>query len=180
MAVLNWFDIEKLDQQTYIISENQHWEEFNSYYLIGDQYNLLIDCGIGIYNIKEVLTKIDNKRTKLLITHMHWDHIGNMDKFKEVYLSQKANHYFKNGVEESINSIRKKVIRDVDKELLPTDFNLEQFHLETSNRGIEIEEGNIFEMGNRKIEVVSAPGHTDDHLCFYDLSNDYLFAGDLL
>lgn len=177
---MNWFEIEKLDQQTYIISENQHWEEFNSYYLIGDQYNLLIDCGIGIYNIKEVLTKIDNKKTKLLITHMHWDHIGNLDKFKEIYLSKKANHYFKNGVEEPIESIRKKVIRDLNKDLLPSDFNIEQFNLETSNRGIELEEGNTFEMGNRKLEVISTPGHTDDHLCFYDLNNDYLFAGDLL
>lgn len=180
MTVLDWFEIRKLDPQTYIISENKHWEEFNSYFLLGDEYNLLIDCGIGIYNIKNILTKIDNKKIKLLITHMHWDHIGNLDKFKEVYLSEKANYYLKNGVEEPIESIRKKVIKDVDKKLLPTNFNIDEFKLETSNRGREILEGKTFEMGNREIEVVSTPGHTDDHLCFYDLSHDYLFAGDLL
>jgi glyoxylase-like metal-dependent hydrolase (beta-lactamase superfamily II) len=68
----------------------------------------------------------------------------------------------------------------VDKGLLPSNFNINEFNLEKSNRGIELEAGNTFEMGNRKIEVIDAPGHTDDHLCFYDLSNDYLFAGDLL
>ncbi|MFO7815795.1 MAG: hypothetical protein R6V14_08760 [Halanaerobiales bacterium] len=54
----------------------------------------------------------------------------------------------------------------MDKELLPLDFNIDQFSLETSNRGIELEGGNSFEIGNREIEVIAAPGHTDDHLCF--------------
>ena len=178
--MLGWFEIKKLDQETYIISENKHWEKFNSYLLIGDKYNILIDCGIGIYNIKDVVKKIDNKKIKLLITHMHWDHIGNIDKFKEIYLSKRANYYFKNGVEEPIVEIREKVLRDVDNELLPPNYNINEFNLEKSNRGIELEEGDTFEMGNRKVEVIDAPGHTDDHLCFYDLSNDYLFAGDLL
>ncbi len=85
MTVLDWFDIEKLDQQIYLISENKLW-----------------------------------------------DYIGNTDKFEEVYLSKNANYFFKIGVEDPIESIREKVIRDVDKKLLPPYFNIDQFCLEIS------------------------------------------------
>lgn len=177
---MNWFDISCIDQKTYVLSENKHWEKFNTYYLIGDRYNLVIDCGIGIYKIKNILDKIDNKGKKLVITHMHWDHIGNLGEFDQIYLSKKANYYLKNGVDESIESIRKKVIRKVDQSIIPEDFKIKQFKLHRTEDGDVVVEGDIFNLGNRKIEVIYTPGHTEDHISLYDHQNDYLFAGDFI
>ena len=177
---MQWFEIDKVDEDTYVISENKHWEEFNTYYLLGDRYNLVIDCGIGIYKIKDLLNKIDQKEKKLIITHMHWDHIGNIEEFKEVYLSEKANYYFENGYWEPIEEVRKKVIRDVNQNLLPDSFNIDEYEIGKSKRGKVIKEGETFGLGNRKIEVIETPGHTEDHICLYDKTNKYLFAGDFI
>lgn len=177
---MKWYDINKIDKDTYLIEENKHWHKFNIYYLIGSKYNLVIDCGIGLYKIKELLKEIDNKKVKLVVTHMHWDHIGNIDEFKEVYLSKRANYYFKNGIKMPIEKIRKLLLKDLDKELLPEDFEIRGYNVEKSERGKEIKEGETFRMGNRKVKVIETPGHTDDHISLYDQSKNYLFTGDLL
>lgn len=51
----DWFTIDKIDNATYIISEYRHWEETHSYLLIGENRSLLIDTGLGIRNISDVV-----------------------------------------------------------------------------------------------------------------------------
>ena len=50
----DWFTIESIDQDTYVISEYKHWEETHCYLLCGTKRALLIDTGLGVANIKEV------------------------------------------------------------------------------------------------------------------------------
>jgi hypothetical protein len=39
----DWFTIERIDKNTYVISEYRHWEETHAYLLNGSKYSLLID-----------------------------------------------------------------------------------------------------------------------------------------
>ncbi len=49
----NRFTIDKIDENTYIISEYRHWEETHGYLLNGNTRSPLIDTGLGISNIYE-------------------------------------------------------------------------------------------------------------------------------
>lgn len=44
----DWFTTEKIDSDTYIISEYRHPEETHCYLLLGAERALLIDTGLGI------------------------------------------------------------------------------------------------------------------------------------
>ena len=44
----NWFTIDKIDDETIIISKYRHWEETHCYLLNGKEKSLLIDTGLGI------------------------------------------------------------------------------------------------------------------------------------
>lgn len=44
----NWFTVDEIDENTYIISEYRHWEETHCYLLNGNMRSLLIDTGLGI------------------------------------------------------------------------------------------------------------------------------------
>ena len=58
----DWFTIDQIDKETYIISEYRHWEETHCYLLNGSEYSLLIDTGLGICNIyNEVINLIDKQ-----------------------------------------------------------------------------------------------------------------------
>ena len=72
----DWFTVEKIDEDTYAISEYQHWEETHCYLLCGTKRALLIDTGLGVANIKEVVDKLTMLPIFVVTTHVHWDHIG--------------------------------------------------------------------------------------------------------
>lgn len=42
-----WLTIEKIDGETYALSEYGHWEQTHTYLLLGDTRALLIDTGLA-------------------------------------------------------------------------------------------------------------------------------------
>jgi len=71
----DWFEIDKIDEKTFIISEYRHWEETHCYLLNGAERSLLIDTGLGICNIHDEVTKLTDNKITAVATHIHWDHI---------------------------------------------------------------------------------------------------------
>lgn len=51
----DWFTVEKIDEDTYAISEYQHWEETHCYLLCGTKRALLIDTGFWEWLISKKL-----------------------------------------------------------------------------------------------------------------------------
>lgn len=80
----DWFTVEKIDEDTYAISEYQHWEETHCYLLCGTKRALLIDTGLGVANIKEVVDKLTMLPIFVVTTHVHWDHIGGHQYFENI------------------------------------------------------------------------------------------------
>lgn len=80
----NWFTVEKIDDDTYAISEYKHWEQTHCYLLLGKQKSILIDTGLGIENIKTVVSSITDKPIQVITTHVHWDHIGGHKYFNNI------------------------------------------------------------------------------------------------
>ena len=66
----NWFTIDRIDANTYSISEYRHWEETHCYLLNGNNGSLLIDTGLGISNIYEEVLKLTNKPIMAVATQL--------------------------------------------------------------------------------------------------------------
>ena len=81
--ISEWFDTEKIDNETYVISEYRHWEETHCYLLNGTKRSLLIDTGLGISNIYDEVKRLTEKSVTAVVTHVHWDHIGGLKCFPE-------------------------------------------------------------------------------------------------
>ena len=81
----DWFTIDKIDADTYIISEYRHWEETHCYLLNGAERSLLIDTGLGICNISEIVKKQTDRPVTAVATHVHWDHIGGHQYYPDFY-----------------------------------------------------------------------------------------------
>ena len=72
----NWFSVSKIDDNTFAINEDKHWEETHCYLLCGVKNALLIDTGLGVANIKKVVDSLTLLPVLVATTHIHWDHIG--------------------------------------------------------------------------------------------------------
>jgi len=144
----------------------------NIYFYTKDGQTIMIDAGYNYDRLAEKMQWLDisPKDIKdILITHQDTDHVGAIEKgsnelFKEatIYIGRIENEYLE-------GKITRKVFWGLHK--LPK--------VQIDNKKILIEDGQVFYIGNIKIEAILVPGHTWGHLV-YLIDDAYLFTGDTI
>ncbi|MCM1543061.1 MAG: MBL fold metallo-hydrolase [Blautia sp.] len=66
------------------ISEYKHWEETHCYLLCGTEDAILIDTGLGVASIKNIVDSLTLLPVTAVTTHVHWDHIGGHKYFGDI------------------------------------------------------------------------------------------------
>ncbi|MCM1136781.1 MAG: MBL fold metallo-hydrolase, partial [Clostridium sp.] len=113
-----WFTIDKIDEETYIISEYRHPEETHCYLLNGNRRSLLIDTGLGVSNLYAEIIKLTGKPITAAATHIHWDHIGGHKYFPDFYAHAAELNWLNGEFPLPIEAVKKMVARNCD---LPED-----------------------------------------------------------
>lgn len=173
----NWFTIDKIDNSTYIISEYRHWEETHCYLLIGSEYSLLIDTGLGICNIDDIVKELTDKPIIAVATHIHWDHIGGHKYFPNFYAHEKELNWLSGEFPLTMDQIRDMVIDRCD---LPEGYDVNKYDFFQGKPTKILKNNDVINIGNRCIQIMHTPGHSPGHMCFWEEKNGYLFTGDLV
>lgn len=173
----DWFEIEQIDDKTFIISEYRHWEETHCYLLIGSQRSLLIDTGLGICNILDVVTNLTDKKITAVATHIHWDHIGGHEYFPDFYAHQDELNWLNGEFPLTMNQIKDMVVDRCD---LPNDFDISEYKFFQGNPTRILKDNDLIDIGDRCIQIHHTPGHSPGHMCFWEEEHGYLFTGDLV
>lgn len=173
----SWFTITKIDENTYALRELNHSEKTNSFLLIGNEKSLLIDTGMGVENIYEIVNKLTNKPIITVITHAHWDHIGSNDYANKLYIHDNEKEWL-NNFPLSLERVKKELLNT--NKPFPSKFEIDNYHLPSNKSTDSLTDNQIIDLGNRKIKVVFTPGHSPGHVCFYEENTGYLFSGDII
>ncbi len=173
----NWFTIDKVDLNTHIISEYRHWEETHCYLIEGKEKCLLIDTGLGICDISEEVKKLTNKTVTAVATHIHWDHIGGHEYYPDFYAHEKELNWLNGEFPLTMDVIRGMVIERCD---LPENYDVNTYRFFQGTPTKILKDGDVINLGERKIIALHTPGHSPGHLCFWDPERGYLFTGDLV
>lgn len=173
----DWFTVEQIDKNTYIISEYRHWEESHSYLLNGEKYSLIIDTGLGIENIYEQVVKLTDKPVIAVATHIHWDHIGGHKYFPNFYAREEEINWLNGEFPLTMKQIKDFVVEDCD---LPEGFDVDNYEFFQGTPTKVLKDKDIIDIGERKIQVFHTPGHSPGHMCFFEENRGYLFTGDLV
>lgn len=173
----DWFTLDKIDDDTYMISEYRHWEETHCYLLNGSERSLLIDTGLGICNIYEEVQKLTDKPIIAVATHIHWDHIGGHKYFPDFYAHEAELDWLNGKFPLSADTVRGMVIDRCDQ---PDGFDVSTYEMFQGTPTKLVDDGDIINLGGRKIAVLHTPGHSPGHLCFWEKERRYLFTGDLV
>ncbi len=115
----------------------------------------------------KILKKIQERNfslDRILLTHSHWDHIGDVAVLKRA-----------TGALVSIHPLDGDNLRNPGADHLPLFVPIE---------GVEpdmlIKEGDRFFVGSIQVQVMTTPGHTLGGVCFYLPQEGVLFSGDTL
>lgn len=173
----DWFTIDKIDGDTYIISEYRHWEETHCYLLCGSEKCLLIDTGLGICNICEEVVRLTDRPVAAVATHVHWDHIGGHRFFPEFYAHGEELGWLRGEFPLSMETVREMVVDRCD---LPQGFDVKDYELFQGEPARVLRDGDVIELGGRSLEVLHTPGHSPGSMCFWEKERGYLFTGDLV
>ena len=175
-----WFTVEEIDHATFAISEYGHWEKVHSYLLLGNEKAALIDTGLGIDNIKRITDKLTDLPIIVITTHVHTDHIGSHHEFETIYVHEADADWLINGIKGlSLEQIRNDIARDITKPT-PVTFNPETYKPYQGKPTGFLADGDVIDIGNRKLTIYHTPGHSPGHISILDNKNKYLFTGDLL
>lgn len=174
----NWFTVEQIDRNTFAISEYKHWEETHCYLLCGKERAILIDTGLGISNISEIVDTLTKLPVMVMTTHVHWDHIGGHKYFKHIAVHEAEKEWL---------SVKFPVPLSVVKHSLmckpcdfPSDFKIDQYQIFQGVPQMLLHDGDSIDLGDRKLEVIHTPGHSPGHCCFYEPEKKYIYSGDLI
>lgn len=174
----NWFTVEKIASETYVISENKHWEETHCYLVCGSEKAVLIDTGLGIANIKEVVDKLTNLPVQVLTTHIHWDHIGGHKYFENIAVHEKEVEWLESKFPLPLEIVRKNLMAKSCG--FPDEFSIENYTIFQGKANQILIDGDVIDLGNRKLQVIHTPGHSPGHCCYYETDRKYLYSGDLI
>jgi len=127
--------------------------------LKGSRKALLIDSGMGTGDLKKIVReRIGTLPLEIVFTHFHGDHTGQADQF----ISDGLEHIGTADRAQVVDMLRR---RGVSRELI--DQNL-----------ISIKEGDLIDLGDRKLTVYQVPGHTPGSIVLLEDATGYLFTGD--
>jgi len=128
---------------------NGHLAAHESMYIVeGNDKAVLIDNGTKITDLDKIVASITDKPLMVVATHVHPDHVGNVGFFPEIWIN-------------------------------PADtVNIPQFMPDYKGKVNYLKDGQIIDLGGRKLEVVFTPSHTPGSTTFIDKAAGYGFSGD--
>ena len=142
--------IRQIDDHTW--EGNGHLVYNESIYIVeGSRRALLIDAGTAIRDLDKIVAGITPKPVTLVATHVHGDHTGSaVNYFSEIWINA-----------------------------------ADMVNVPSNMRGYKgkinyLSDGQVFDLGDRKIEVMFTPGHTPGGVCYHFPAAKLLLSGDTL
>ena len=149
--------IRRIDEHTW--EGNGHLMANETIYIIeGSERAILLDAGTKIDDLDKIVAGITDKPVTLIATHVHPDHTGSaINYFPEIWIN---------------------AADMVNVPSMMGDYKGEIKYLE---------DGQVFDLGGRRIEVIFGPGHTPGSALFFEMdgrkwgySGDAFGSGNLL
>jgi len=174
----DWFTVETIDKDTFVISEYKHWEETHCYLLCGTEKAILIDTGLGVANIKNIVDRLTEMPVIVVTTHVHWDHIGGHKYFEDIAVHEAEKDWLSVRFPIPLQAVKRNLMcKPCD---FPEDFVIEEYQIFSGTPQRILHDEDSLDIGDRKLVVIHTPGHSPGHCCFYEPDRKYLFSGDLI
>jgi glyoxylase-like metal-dependent hydrolase (beta-lactamase superfamily II) len=195
----SWFEVSQLEPGVHLISEPGH---VNSWLIEGSNDAVLFDTGLGVANIRTVAEQLTPRRLLVVNSHYHFDHTGGNRLFDEFAIHRLGGELVSQPsppeLAEGYMAYTQRLLEAWGPYKEADDL---YFHLLTAERMIRplpagfdpadykvvptipsrlLDEGDVLDLGGRKLRVLHTPGHSPDCICLLDEENGLLFGGDTI
>ena len=147
-----------------------------SFLIEGSDKALLIDGLSGVGSLKAFVRELTELPVTLVNTHGHVDHIGADFEYKEVYIAPEdiPLMYAHSDMEMRLGFAKSGAMFAP----LPTEPKLSDVTVPGPVKTLPMKNGDSFDLGGVKLEVIAVPGHTRGTVVFLDRDRRIVYSGD--
>ena len=173
--------IVEIAPKTWLVSE---YKLVNTYLVEGTERAILIDGGAGLGDLAADVRALTDKPIDVVVTHGDGDHTAAAGCFGKAYmhpLDKNRGEMFKAmGDTRAMAKFMVTTRGPVRNPETPVEELLALVPAEPLPDPVYeyVEEGHVFDLGGRTLEVILTPGHSDGSICLLDKENRLLFTGD--
>ena len=173
----SWFAVYRLEGGVFALYEPHQAQEVISWLVLGEERALLFDTGMGLAPIRPVVQELTGLPVVVLNSHTHYDHMGGNAEF-ETILALDSDY----GRHNAAGWDHDTVSGELDPQALcaeklpgfdPTSFRVRPFR----PTGL-VADGDVIDLGGRRLEVLRLPGHSPDSIALLDRALGLLWPGD--
>lgn len=139
----------------------------------GTEKAVLIDTGIGIKGLKETVEGLTKLPLEVILTHGHGDHAGGAADFEKVYIHSADKGLLKeHGMEMRMGyaAMAMQGVELTEADFVPVPAVDKEF--------MELQDGQLFDLGGITLEIVAVPGHTKGSCCVLFREERSILFGD--
>jgi hydroxyacylglutathione hydrolase len=164
----DYFTVQALDPTTFAIGEPRYLQQVYSYLIVGTERAVLFDAGPGHRDIRPVVNSLTDRPVTFIPSHFHYDHVGNEVTFEHVavldlpYLRERAPD------------------GRLQLGFIEHGGVMEGFEAPTLVVEEWLKPGSVISLGDRSLQVLYTPGHTEDSISLLELEAGHVFSGDFI
>jgi glyoxylase-like metal-dependent hydrolase (beta-lactamase superfamily II) len=166
-----WFTVKEIFSKVWVIDDHR---AVNIYLTEGKDSAMLIDTGIGAADLMSLVKSLTQKPLIVINTHGHPDHAGGNYQFSKIYVNAADSAAARKS---ATTASRAEAAKNMLRGAVPQE-NEKYKDEEKLTVFSSVDNGQIFNLGGRKLEVIATPGHTPGSICLIDKENKLLFSGD--
>lgn len=173
-----WYEVQHFPHGITMIREPHQSEDVKSYLVEGEQDVAIIDTGSGAGDFPGLVASLSSKRPRVLQSHGHWDHKGHSYAFDEVLIHPSEAEGLRRDFP-AARYVEAFSPGHADPAFLPAGFDPSGGLRGTEATGT-IDHGDQIDLGNRVLEVIHTPGHSEGGVTFLDRTGRALFVADVV
>lgn len=192
-----WFTVKQLRHDLFQVTEPRchRMVRANCYLILGSERDILVDSGMGVAPIDQLLTSLSSRPLIVFTTHTHVDHVGGLPELADAEIlvhPSEADELRRPGERglrfpprppEQIEALRHAGIELTEYmvDAVPCeDYDLDGYGRPPVRPTRLVSEGDLVDTGDRTFEVLHLPGHSPGSVALWDAQTGSLFAGDAI
>ena len=193
-VVTDWFGVEDVGEGVTKVTE-PHLSELvsaNLWWIRGQRYDVLVDTGLGVASLREHLPEVLAHDTMAVVSHTHLDHTGGAHEFGQVAVHDLETDAMAVPPAASLDTRTEVELLGLsfpDAYPLPqtllaavpeAGYDPSAFAIRPATVTRALSDGDLIDLGDRRLRVIHAPGHTPGSILLYDEELRWLYTGDVL
>ena len=182
-ATDDWYDVEAISGRAHRLVEGPY---YGCYCIGGTERSVVVDAGIGVGDLRGLVAGLVDTPVTLVLTHWHWDHIGNAAQFDDVRVHpMECDSNGRVALDGRSTEFVDRPARFVRRwqeagNRFPDAFDPEAYTIDPLEEPTTVVGGESLDLGDRHLELLHTPGHSPGHLAVLDRSVGALYGGDVL